>query len=467
MMTMAIGIQSTPLAELGWPSQSGTFRPVAITEVELQSGLQSINRSHLPPTSTSVLTLVRLHTQPLGLVRLTIDEADRPVRWARAVRGAIGPALDAHVRADSMPTPSTPSLWTGWTDRSAPCLAARANILTDPPPVTVVIATRERPAQLANCLASLERVDYPNFDVLVVDNDPESDETRRLVETVGRRYPVRYLRERRRGLGASHNRALPEVTGEIVAFTDDDVIVDRHWLSELVMPFVTEPAVKGTTGLILPAELETPAQFMLEMHGQFAKGFVPARFDLHQSGATDSLFPFSAGRLGSGANMAFDTRYLQSIGGFDPALGTGSPARGGDDLAALFRLIADGHTLAYQPGALVWHHHRRELPAVRRQAFGYGVGQGAFLTSAILCQPRAALWLIPRLPAGILRAWRGAPPHRRIESAPPGPASVPVELSRLQRRGLVAGPFAYLASRHSGRRHLATTRRLRRKSGHR
>ena len=81
----------------------------------------------------------------------------------------------------------------------APCLAARASILTDPPPVTVVIATRERPAQLANCLASLERVDYPNFDVLVVDNDPESDETRHLVEAIGRRYPVRYLRERRRG----------------------------------------------------------------------------------------------------------------------------------------------------------------------------------------------------------------------------------------------------------------------------
>lgn len=154
--------------------------------------------------------------------------------------------------------------------------------------------------------------------------------------------------------------------------------------------------------------------------------------------------------------MAFDTSYLRSIGGFDPALGTGSPARGGDDLAALFRLVADGHTLAYQPGALVWHHHRRDLPAVRRQAFGYGVGQGAFLTSAILHQPRTALWLLPRLPAGVVRAWRGAPPATD-DSGSQGPTGVPSELARLQRRGLLLGPFAYMASRRSERRHSLRT----------
>ena len=455
-MTSALGAQATPLMDLGWPTNPDFFRPIAVTEVELQSGLQSIDCSCLRPISSSVLTLVRLHTQPIGLVRLDIDGPNRPVRWARAVRGALGPEIDAHARSDHRPMPPTRSLWAGWTDPDPPCLAARATVLADAPPVTVVIATRERPDQLAVCLASLLRVEYPNFDVLVVDNDSESDETERLVKEVARQSQVRYLSERRRGLGASHNRALAEATGNIVAFTDDDVIVDPHWLSELVTPFVTGPQVMGTTGLILPAELETAAQFMLELHGRFAKGFVPTRFDLHGSRSMDPLFPFTAGRLGSGANMAFDTSYLRSIGGFDPALGTGSPARGGDDLAALFRLVADGHTLAYQPGALVWHHHRRDLPAVRRQAFGYGVGQGAFLTSAILHQPRTALWLLPRLPAGVGRAWRGAPPATD-DSGSQGPTGVPSELARLQRRGLLLGPFAYMASRRSGRRHSLRT----------
>ncbi|HEX4218846.1 MAG TPA: glycosyltransferase [Acidimicrobiales bacterium] len=451
--------RSTPLADLGWPRQPEHFRPIAVTEVELESGLQSIDPSRLPPVSMSVLTLVRLHTQPLGLVRLDLDGPDRMLSWTRAVRGAIGPALEAHARSDGQPIPSNHDLWAGWTNPSPRCLSERAAVLADAPPVTVVIATRERPDQLARCLASVLDVEYPNFDVLVVDNDPESDETARRVEAIGRRAPVRYLRERRRGLGASHNRALPEVTGDIVAFTDDDVVVDRHWLSELATPFVTRESVKGATGLILPAELETAAQFMLELHGRFAKGFNPTTFDLRGSQSTDRLFPFTAGRLGSGANMAFDAHYLRAIGGFDAALGTGSPARGGDDLAALFGLIADGHTLAYRPGAVIWHHHRRDLPAVRRQAWGYGIGQGAFLTSALLGQPRTALWLLPRLPAGIVRAWRGAPPPAPASAmAPSGPtgrdgvAGLPSKLSRLQQLGLLVGPFAYVASRYSGRR---------------
>jgi GT2 family glycosyltransferase len=456
-MTAALAGPTTPLAALGWPSQPDRFRPISVAEVELQSGLKSIDCSALRPSATSLLTLVRLHTHPIGLVRLDIDAGDRPREWARAVRGAMGPALDTHARADGQPVPSTRSLWEGWADPNPPCLATRTAVLADAPSVTVVIATRERPAQLAVCLRSLLQVEYPNFDVLVVDNDSESDETRHLVEALGNGAPVRYLRETRHGLGASHNRALPEITGEIVAFTDDDVVIDAHWLSELVIPFVVDPTVMGTTGLILPAELETAAQFMLELHGRFAKGFTPTHFDLQRSRSTDPLFPFTAGRLGSGANMAFDTSYLRSIGGFDSALGTGSPAQGGDDLAALFRLIADGHTLAYQPGALVWHHHRRDLSAVKRQAFGYGVGQGAFLASALLRQPHTALWLIPRLRGGMARAWRGAPPAA-VDSGPDAPGGVPAELGRLQLRGLLFGPFAYLASRYSGRHYGAGRR---------
>ena len=94
-----------------------------------------------------------------------------------------------------------------------------------------------------------------------------------------------------------------------------------------------------------------------------------------------------------------------AIGGFDPATGAGTPAKGGDDLIAFLRTIVDGGTLVYEPGAVVRHWHRRDYQGMRRQAFGYGMGLGAYLT--------AAVWRQPALLASMLRrAERGRAPAR-------------------------------------------------------
>ena len=149
---------------------------------------------------------------------------------------------------------------------------------------------------------------------------------------------VRYVREGRPGLARAHNAALPHVTGEVVAFTDDDVEVDPHWLRRLTDGFA-DPRVGCVTGMIFPAEVETPAQAWIEAHAGFGKGFERQVFDLDEHRPDDRLFPFTAGRLGSGANMAFRTSVLLDLGGFDETLGVGTPARGGDDLAAFYDVI--------------------------------------------------------------------------------------------------------------------------------
>ena len=77
--------------------------------------------------------------------------------------------------------------------------------------------------------------------------------------------------------------------------------------------------------------------------------------------------------------MAFRTDWLRTNGGFDPATGAGTPARGGDDLDAFLRVVLDGRTLVYEPAAIVRHYHRRDYASLRRQAYGYGVGLGAYL----------------------------------------------------------------------------------------
>jgi GT2 family glycosyltransferase len=288
----------------------------------------------------------------------------------------------------------------------------------------------------------------------VVDNAPTSDSTERLVrERFGDAdAAVTYVREPTPGLAVAHNRGVASAHGEILAFTDDDVVVDQDWLAAIAEGFASGDRVGCVTGLIVPGELETRAQAVLEARGGFAKGFARRYYDLRHP-SDDRLFPFSAGRLGSGANMAFSASLLRELGGFDPAIGAGTLARGGDDLLAFFRTITAGYGLVYQPDALVWHHHRRAEAALATQAFGYGTGLSAYLTSALVHEPGTLPALLRRVPRGVAHALA------RTRPVGQGPTVWPRRLSTLERRGLLYGPFAYARSRWHMRRTSARPRR--------
>ncbi|WP_395575421.1 glycosyltransferase [Streptomyces sp. BK79] len=346
-----------------------------------------------------------------------------------------------------------------------------------PPSASVVVATRERAGRLARALDSLLAQDHPDFEIVVVDNAPVTEETRELVE---RKYGerVRYVCEPVPGLAIAHNRGLAAVRGEVVAFTDDDVVADPRWLTELTAPFAADPRLGCATGLILPARLRTPAQVLLESHGGFAKGFTPRTYDPAHPPADEPLFPFTAGRFGSGANMAFRTSALRAVGGFDPATGAGTRARGGDDLYGFVRVLAGGHRLRYTPRALVWHHHRETWRDLETQAYGYGAGLTAYLTAILVNRPALLPALLARVPGGLAHARRltavratDAPATdvratgvRPADARPAGdgtaPAGVPGghdsrthpwprRLSRLQRRGMLYGPVGYLRARRA------------------
>ncbi len=104
--------------------------------------------------------------------------------------------------------------------------------------VTVAVCTRDRVTDLALCLDALIDFDYPALDLLVVDNAPDTDATARLVCHYHSR--VRYLCEPRPGLDWARNRAVHEARGDILAFTDDDAVVDRGWVTALVRIFVED-----------------------------------------------------------------------------------------------------------------------------------------------------------------------------------------------------------------------------------
>lgn len=249
-----------------------------------------------PVRGGDVYTLVRLRGRPVATVVCRIppgkDPADSVAATARAKLAGREP-----------PAPPPPG---------------------DLPRTSVVVATRERADQLARALDSLLVQDHPDFEVVVVDNAPATSATQDLVE---RKYGecVRYVRESVPGLAIAHNRGIAVADGSVIAFTDDDVIADPHWLTALSAPFAADPGLGCATGLILPARLRTPAQILLESHGGFAKGFEPREYDPARPPADQPLFPFTAGSFGSGANMAFRADALRALGGFDPATGTGTP----------------------------------------------------------------------------------------------------------------------------------------------
>ncbi|MFE5797179.1 glycosyltransferase [Streptomyces sp. NPDC056503] len=420
--------------------------PIAVAELELDASGTAVGFRPAPgagkPRPGDVYALVRVDGRPAATVLGRYEDGEDPARVLAAL------AAQRLLEGGALPTAA---------ERLA-AAEAPAPADTAPPRASVIVATRERPDSLARALDSLLAQDHPDHELIVVDNAPRTTATHDLVTRAYGR--VRYVREDRPGLAAAHNAGVAAAGGEVLAFTDDDVIADPRWLTALATPFAADPGLGCVTGLILPARLSTPAQILLESHGGFAKGFAPRLYDPARPPADEPLFPFTAGSFGSGANMAFRASALRRAGGFDPATGTGTAARGGDDLYAFVAVLAAGHRLRYTPDALVWHHHRETWQDLENQAYGYGAGLTAYLTATMVRRPALLPALLARLPRGLAHArtmtaergggsdggsHAGGVPGEHGTQHHPWPAS----LSRLERRGMLYGPVGYLKARLS------------------
>jgi O-antigen biosynthesis protein len=426
---------------------------IRITEVELSKPIPAV--PHALPTGREhdrVRSLVRLHSSPLGLIDFPLDRRGlTPAEHGAMVWRAVGGAINEHLVADGLaPVSDVPP--GGLVNTGEPtCLTQRRQAALRAPFATVVVPTRDRTESLATCLNSLLNLDYPEYEIIVIDNRPSTPATEGLLaerfhdET---RADVRYVRQDG-PLAVARNRGARDARGDIVAFTDDDVVVDRWWLLELARRF-EDDRVACVTGMILPAELETAPQVWLEQYGGFSKGFQRQLFDLHENRPATRLFPYAAGMFGSGANMAFRRAVLEDLDGFDPATGPGTYARGGEDLAVFFDVVAAGYSLAYEPGALVYHHHRDDYNSLRDQAFDYGVGLGAYLMKTLANRPSRIVDFVRWLPFGFV--YLLSPTSAKNASKR---ADYPRELTWLERKGLIYGPIAYLRSRlrtkHRGR----------------
>jgi len=369
--------------------------------------------------------LARLHSRPLGFVDVAV-----PIESA-ALRQTIEAQLGDELKRSDPAEPRRPA--------------------AEVPFVSVVIPTRDRPELLRRTLDSVLACDYPadRLEVLVADNVPSDDGTRSLVDELARGDErLSYLLAPRPGSGPARNDGVARARGEIVAFVDDDAVADRHWLAELVAGFDAAHCVMCVTGLVVAAELDTWAQQLFEEYGGFGKGFENALYDLGANRPPQAMFPFNPGMLGSGNNVAFRADALRALGGYDPALGNGTPSRSAEDWELFLRLLRRGFTAAYRPGAIVHHRHRRELPELESQLHDYGVGLGAAITRTVVHDPGAVLEIARRLPTAAYFLLSSRSSKNRAQSG-----SYPRELRRAELAGLVRGPAAYLRSRRAGRSH--------------
>lgn len=247
------------------------------------------------------------------------------------------------------------------------------------PDITVAVCTKDRPQALRRCLAAIEAMDYPSFEVIVVDNASSDPTVRAVVSETN----ARYVSEPRVGLDRARNKAIEAATYDLVAFCDDDVLVSSRWLHGFARAFA-DPRTGVVTGLVLPAELQTPAQEAFERYGGMMKGF--QRFAVDRVLLPDRDL-YTSSRWGVGANMAYRRSVAQSVGLFDVGLDVGTPSGGGGDIEMLWRVLDAGHRLRYEPDAWVRHAHRRDRASLVRQIEANGRSYGCFLRTVIEREP--------------------------------------------------------------------------------
>jgi GT2 family glycosyltransferase len=203
---------------------------------------------------------------------------------------------------------------------------------------------------IRDCLEGLSRLDYPDFEAIVVD-DGSTDRT---ADIVGK-YDVRLIRTENRGLSSARNTGLEAARGEIVAYLDDDAYPDPHWLRYLAWAFRTSDHA-GIGGPNIPPPGDGPiADCVANAPG----------------GPVHVLLSDREAEHIPGCNMAFRKDQLEAVGGFDAQFRVA-----GDDVDVCWRLHERGWTLGYHPAAMVWHHRRNSLGAYWRQQRGYGRAEG-------------------------------------------------------------------------------------------
>ena len=326
-----------------------SFSPYTIHHLQLD-GLDSVTL----PAGCHYLVIWQ-EKVPLGHLWLELDNGPAPlVDYREAIAAAIRPALE--YRGKAKPSPDIHA--------------------STPNSLSVIICTRNRPKDLQRCVRILLDSSDKDFELIVVDNAPDDDQT----EQVLKDFPtVRYIREDRKGLDIARNTGARAASHPLIAYTDDDVQVDKDWTRHIKTAF-QDPLIMAVTGLVIPEQLQTRSQYIFERYWGFNKGYLPKTFD-HRYFRDHLPYGVPAWDIGAGANMAFRREVFDLVGWFDERLDVGAAGCSGDS-EFWYRILAEGWNCRYLPHIFVYHRHRESDTGLRQQLFYYMRGH----VSALLVQ---------------------------------------------------------------------------------
>ncbi|TGE06318.1 glycosyltransferase family 2 protein [Hymenobacter fodinae] len=330
-------------------------------------------------------------------------------QWPSVVTKAIAAAVENYIdkaQVDAVPWQTwladiDTAQWSNWLGALLKPWAPE--FIPTKAPVSVIICTRNRASSLKMCIEALHRMTCQPTEIIVVDNAPSDDSTKKVAES----FPdVRYIMEPSVGLSYARNAGIHNANSGIVAFTDDDVLVHPEWVYRVWETFL-DPSVFAMTGLIIAAELDTEAQQIFEKHWSFNRGYLDIAYDRAYFKRVESAGP-PVWEIGAGANTAFRKEVFNKVGLFDERLGPGA-AGCNDDSEMWFRILVGGYTIQYNPRAVVYHTHRREIKDLKRQIYTYMSG---FTTAALIQykhHPRSGYikqiyWYLPKYYASLVRA---------------------------------------------------------------
>jgi GT2 family glycosyltransferase len=227
--------------------------------------------------------------------------------------------------------------------------------------ITVIIATRNRPASLARCLDTLLTGEVLPTEVIVVDQS-DDDETQAVVEQrllSGKR--ILYIRQEQRGLSASRNAGIARANCPVVAITDDDCVPDQGWIATIKQAFSSPYAPDAVTGRVLPLGPDIPGLYAVSSR----RSVIRAEF----SGKIEPWL------VGTGGNFAVTRQWLDRIGPYDVRLGVGSPGGAGEDMDFFYRLTSAGARVLYEPDSIIYHERQSKARRIAsRSSYGRGIG---------------------------------------------------------------------------------------------
>ncbi len=231
----------------------------------------------------------------------------------------------------------------------------------DLPSVTVIVPVWNGERTIQLLLESLQKLDYDRtrIEVIIVDGN-STDKTQEIV----RRYPVKLIVERNKGLNRARNKGIKSSNGEIIAFTDSDCIVSSNWVANIVQNF-KDPKVGCVGGSAIALDSDFVSQYADNSVVRLMPIFTKRK-------ELEKVKPFF--RHPAGCNMAFRRKAAEEVGYFDENIQFGF-----DEVEFVDRICRANYKMVLDPEVVVWHKHRSTIREFLKQNFQYGKGSGLVL----------------------------------------------------------------------------------------